>query len=131
MNRSRIIRRLGILVAVVWCAAMATAQHPATDSIDGDWTVTFTVQGQTVSGQMAFHAHGEKLSGTVETAHTGRGTLQGGAWLQEKISGICVFEKHPAIALAGELRDGKLAGTFQTEGMGGSWEAVRSGSAAP
>ena len=116
--------------AVLCWSVAALGQAAATDGIDGNWTVTFTVQGQTVSGQMAFHAQGEKLSGTVESAHTGRGTLSGGAWVHQKLSGICVFENHDAIAVAGELRDGKLAGTFETEGMNGTWEAVRAGAGA-
>ena len=131
MRSSRAMRAVCIAGAVLCWSLAAPAQPAAQNSIDGDWTVTFTVQGQTVSGEMAFHAHGEKLSGTVKTAHTGRGRLEGGAWIHEKLAGICVFEKHEAIALAGELRDGKLAGTFRTEGMGGTWEAVRSGVAAP
>ena len=117
------IRRMAI--AVLCCAFAALAQSAPGPSIDGDWTVTFTVQGQTVPGHMTFHADGDKLTGTVETEHTGRGTLQGGAWTHDKLTGICVFERHEAIALAGELRDGKLSGAFQTEGMNGKWEAQR------
>ncbi|HEV2278021.1 MAG TPA: hypothetical protein VGS02_07585 [Acidobacteriaceae bacterium] len=119
------MRAVAMAGAVLCWSVAALAQGAATDSIDGNWTVTFTVQGQTVSGQMAFHAQGEKLSGTVESAHTGRGILSGGAWMYQKLSGICVFEQHDAIALAGEMRDGKLAGTFETEGMNGTWEATR------
>jgi hypothetical protein len=107
-----------------------SVQKAAPDSINGTWTVTFTIQGQTVSGQMTFQADGEKLSGTVETEHTGHGTLKGGAWLQNKLSGIYVFESHQAIAIAGEFREGKLAGVFRTEGLDGKWEAVP-GSAQP
>ena len=133
VKRSRMMRAVAMAGAVL-CWSVAAVGQSATadsskdsskDSIEGNWTVTFTVQGQTVSGQMAFHAQGEKLSGTVESAHTGRGTLSGGAWMHQKLSGICVFEQHDAIALAGELRDGKLAGTFETEGMNGTWEATR------
>lgn len=128
---SSIVKTIGIWGAVLCCALVAIAQPAATDSIEGNWIVTFTIQGQTVQGQMAFHTDGDKLSGTVETAHTGRGTLQGGAWSHNKMTGICVFEKHEAIALAGELRDGKLAGTFRTEGMDGKWEALRANVAQP
>jgi len=126
---SRIVKTIGISGAVLYCALVVLDQPAAPASIEGDWTVTFTIQGQTVPGRMAFHADGDKLSGTVETTHTGRGTLQGGAWLQNKVTAICVFENHEAIALAGELRDGKLAGTFRTEGMDGTWEALRASAA--
>jgi len=119
------IRRIGIVVAVLCYALIAFAHRAAAGPIDGDWTVTFTIEGQTVKGQMTFHADGDELSGTVETAHTGRGRLQGGAWSHNKLTGIYVFENHEAIALAGELRDGRLAGTFRSEGMDGKWEALR------
>jgi hypothetical protein len=119
------IRRIGIAGAVFCCALIALAQQAGTAAIDGDWNVTFSIEGQTVSGQMTFHADRDELSGTMETAHTGRGRLQGGAWSHDKLAGIYVFEHHEAIALAGELRDGRLAGTFRTEGMDGKWEALR------
>lgn len=110
----------------------ASDQEAESDSINGPWTVTFTIQvsekqAQTVSGQMIFRADGEKLSGSVETQHTGPGTLNGGAWSHNKLSGIYVFESHEAIAIAGEFRDGKLAGVFRTEGLDGKWEAVPAG----
>ena len=115
------IRRIGIAGAVLCCALIALAQRAETGPIDGDWAVTFSIDGQTVSGQMTFHADRDELSGT------GRGRLQGGAWSHDKLAGIYVFEHHEAIALAGELRDGRLAGTFRTEGMDGKWEALRAG----
>lgn len=116
--------------AALCCSAIAPGQNAPvqdakSDSINGAWTVTFAIQGQTVSGQMTFQAHGEKLGGSVETKHTGQGTLNGGAWSHNKLSGIYLFEAHEAIAIAGELREGKLAGVFRTEGLDGKWEAVR------
>ena len=105
----------------------ASVQKTGPDSINGPWTVTFTIQGQTVSGQMSFQADGEKLGGSMETQHTGHGTLNGGAWSHNKLSGIYVFESHEAIAIAGEFREGKLAGVFRTEGLDGKWEAVPAG----
>ena len=129
MRHSTLTLRIAIACAGLWCCAVAVGQNAAdqnatTRSIDGDWTVTFTIQGQTVSGQMTFHADGEKLGGTVETNHTGTGKLNGGAWSHNKLSGIYVFESHEAIAIAGELREGKLAGIFRTEGLDGKWEAA-------
>lgn len=127
------ILRIAIACAALWCAVAlgqnATAhngkvQETTPGSIDGQWTATFTIEGQTVSGQMTFRADGEKLGGNLETKHTGQGTLNGGAWSHNKMSGIYVFESHEAVAIAGELRDGKLAGVFRTEGRDGKWEAV-------
>ena len=129
MRRNKVVVRIAIACVALCVTAIGLGQQATSNStansIDGKWTVTFTVQGQTVSGQMTFHAAGEKLGGNVETQHTGQGALMGGAWSHNKLSGIYVFEGHEAIAIAGELRGGKLAGVFQTEGMDGHWEAVR------
>ena len=135
MRRYKVLFRIATACAALWCSAIAPGQNGrgqstgtqneiTTESINGNWTVTFTIQGQTVSGQMTFETHGEKLGGSVETKHTGRGTLNGGAWSHHKVSGIYVFVSHEAIAIAGELREGKLAGVFRTEGLDGKWEAV-------
>ena len=117
------------MVCLVWAASSAALpQHEtaAEDSINGDWKITFTLPGgQSASGTIAFRVEGNRLTGTVETAHTGPGTLQDGKWDHGKFTTTCVFEKHESIALAGEFKDGKLAGTFHTEGMDGTWEAAR------
>ena len=124
MRRNKVLLGIAIVCAALWCCPIAPGQDATTGSINGNWTVTFTIQGQTVSGQMSFQASGEKLDGSVETKHTGRGKLNGGAWSHNKISGIYVFESHEAIAIAGEIREGNLAGVFRTEGLDGKWEAV-------
>ena len=139
MRRYNLLLRIVIVCAALCCCVVSVGQNGTDEklpvqnapvrkttpgSINGLWTVTFTVQGRNVSGQMTFRADGEKLDGTVDTQHTGQGTLHGGAWLQNKLSGIYVFESHQAIAIAGEFKDGKIAGVFETEGMNGIWEAV-------
>jgi hypothetical protein len=125
MKRNKLVLQIAIACAAFCCPAIVLGQHATTDSIDGKWIVTFTIQGQTVSGQMTFQADGEKLSGTVETQHTGRGVLNGGTWSHNKLSGIYVFAGHEAIAIAAEIRGGGLTGVFRTEGMEGKWEAAR------
>ena len=127
MRTGKVVLQIATVCAALCCTTIALDQPATTDSIDGAWAVTFTIQGQTVSGRMAFQTHGEKLGGSVETQHTGQGRLNGGAWSHNKLSGIYVFQQHEAIAIAGELRDGKLAGVFRTEGLDGKWEAVRAG----
>lgn len=118
---------IALASAALMCSAMALTQSgpEASSAINGKWTVSFTIQGQTVSGELAFHAQGEKLTGTVDTQHTGHGTLEDGKWTNNKLAATCTFEKHESIALAGELKDGELSGTFHTEGMDGVWQAVR------
>jgi len=127
MRHNKVLVEIAIACAALWYCPIALGQNATTDSLNGIWTVTFTIQGQTVSGQMSFQTHGEKLDGSVETKHTGRGKLNGGAWSHNKISGIYVFESHEAIAIAGEFKEGNLAGVFRTEGLDGKWEAVPTG----
>ena len=122
-------------IAAVVCSALALpyvvfgqqSPSPADQSIDGDWIITFQAQGRSVSGNLRFKSDGERLTGTVETTHTGPGTIQNGKWSQQKISATFVFEKHEAVVLEGELKvDGTLSGNYQTEDRTDKWQAVRS-----
>ena len=112
--------------ALLLAGAAAQPQHGSTTrkSLAGDWQVTFTIQGQTASGTMSFQKVKGKWTGTVDTAHTGHGTLRDLRWSHNKLTATCVFEKHESIALDGELKDGKLGGKFNTEGREGTWEAT-------
>ena len=112
---------------LILATSIALAQHgsQSSGSIAGEWHITFMVQGQTVPGTLVLAAEGEKLSGTVETQHTGPGRLQDGKFTASKLSATCVFERHESIDLTGELQGEKLVGTFRTEGREGKWEATR------
>ena len=57
--------------------------------------------------------------------HTGKGTITDGTFDDNKLICTLKFEKHEAIALTGEFKDDKLSGTFETEGMTGTWTGVR------
>ena len=111
--------------------AVAAQPDPATagNSIAGDWIVRFSVENQTVPGKMVLKMDGDKVTGTIETAHTGPGTVQDGKWSDGKLAATLVFEKHESIALTGGIPAGKnlkLEGQFSTEGRTGKWEAERS-----
>ena len=112
---------------LVLATSMAVAQQCSqpSGSIAGEWNITFMVQGQSASGILVLAAEGEKLTGTVETPHTGPGKLQDGKFAASKLSATCVFERHESIELMGELQGEKLVGTFRTEGREGKWEATR------
>ena len=121
-------------IAAVICSALALpfivfgqqSASPNDSSIDGDWVITFQAQGKSVSGNLHFKTDGERVTGTVETAHTGPGTVQNGKWSQQKISATLVFEKHEAVLLEGQLNgDGTLAGDYHTEGRTEKWQAER------
>jgi hypothetical protein len=121
-------------IAAVTCSALALpcvlfGQHnasPADLSIAGDWIITFQAQGHSVSGNLHLEADGKQLTGTIQTTHTGPGTVQNGKWSEQKLSATLVFEKHEAVALEGELKgDGRLAGDYRTEGRTEKWQAER------
>ena len=123
-------------IAAVICSALALPYlvfgqpSPSADatnqSIDGDWVITFQAGGKSVSGNLHFKTDGEQVTGTVETAHTGPGTVQNGKWIQQKISVTFVFKKHENVVLEGELKsDGTLAGDYHTEGRTEKWTAER------
>src|SRR3974390_24964 len=116
-----------VAFALLLATSMAVAQQGSqpSGSIAGEWHITFMVQGQTVPGSLVLAADGEKLTGTVETQHTGPGRLQDGKFAASKLSATCVFERHGSIDLTGELQGEKLVGTFRTEGREGKWEATR------
>ena len=116
---------------LILATSMAVAQQGSrpSGSIAGEWNITFMVQGQTVPGTLVLAAEGERLTGTVETQHTGPGKLQDGKFAASKLSATCVFDRHESIELMGELQGEKLVGTFLTEGREGKWEATRAAKA--
>jgi hypothetical protein len=71
-------------------------------------------------------ADGERLAGTVETGHTGPGTVENGKWSKQKLEATLVFKKHESVVLEGELKsNGTLAGNYTTEGRTETWQAER------
>jgi hypothetical protein len=112
--------------AIIFLFAVLTAsQASASSGIKGDWDVTFTIANQTVDGTISLDVDGKTLTGSVFTVHTGKGTITDGEFDGNKLSCTLKFEKHESIALSGEYKDDKLSGTFVTEGMTGTWTAVR------
>ena len=103
------------------------ANAPAVNnSVTGDWIIHFQAGKQNVSGNLHLEAAAEQLTGTIETAHTGPGTIQSGKWSNQKLSATCVFANHENVVLEGELKsDGTLAGKYTTEGRTETWNAER------
>ena len=121
------IRSVLSFAAIILVASFAAfASSPAASgSPKGDWDATFTIAGQSVDGTITLDVDGKTLTGTVYTEHTGKGTVTDGTFDGNKLNCILKFEQHESIALKGEFRDDKLSGTFDTEGMTGTWTAVR------
>ena len=130
------IKMIALMCGALGLASVVFAQHsppppspPTTSdhSITGDWIIHFQAGHQSVSGNLRLQADGDRIAGSVETAHTGPGTVQNGKWSNQKLSATLVFEKHESVVLEGELRnDGTLAGHYTTEGRTETWQADRS-----
>jgi hypothetical protein len=106
-----------------------TVQEPAA-GISGTWSATFTIAGQSVPVLLKFAEKDGVVTGTVESDHTGPGTINDGAWKDNWLNCTLKFEKHESIALSGKLKGEIFAGEFRTEGMQGTWEAKRGGTKA-
>jgi len=103
-------------------------QHKAAasgDSISGEWDATFYAMGQAAPFTLELKLEGHKVTGKVNSAHTGPGTISNGSWAENQLSMTLDFAKHESIAVTGSLKDGKLAGEFRTEGFVAKWEAKK------
>jgi len=109
-----------ILIALVALPGLSLPPENPT----GDWDVTCHIEGFTVPGKMSLKVQGEAVTGTVDTEHTGHGTIANGSWKDGKLSLTATFEKHESIVFSGTVKDGKIEGEFQTEGNTGQWTAV-------
>lgn len=96
------------------------------DKISGDWDGTVEAVGTKVAFKLNFKLEGEKLTGTVESGHTGAGTISNGTLKNGKLSFTADFAKHESISFKGELKDEKITGEYSTEGRVEKWSAVRS-----
>lgn len=129
--------RLGILVSLVlvmvfgvFCSVNRALpiQHNAADSgdlISGEWDATFYAMGQATSFALELKLQGDKVTGKVNSAHTGPGTVSNGSWAENKLSMTLDFAKHESIAVTASLKDRKLTGEFRTEGFVAKWEAKK------
>jgi hypothetical protein len=116
-------------VASLTCTRAAVLSHESSfdksDPISGEWDTTFKIAGATATATIKLKLEGEKVTGTVESEHTGPGTLSNGSWIDNKLTFTMDFAKHESIAATGSLKDDKLVGEFRTEGMQGTWEAKK------
>lgn len=126
MSNNKIIAVLCGALAVP-CLLLGQPNAPAVNqSVTGDWVIHFQAGKQSVSGNLHLEAEGERLAGTIETAHTGPGTIQDGKWSSQKLTATCVFAKHENVILEGALNsDGTLSGNYSTEGRTEAWHAER------
>jgi hypothetical protein len=126
------IRVIAVMCVVLGLRCVGFGQHhpppPTTreDSVTGDWIIHFQAGHQSVPGNLHLQTDHEQLTGTIETAHTGPGTIENGKWSNQKLNATFVFKKHESVILEGELKnDGTLAGKYSTEGRTETWQAER------
>ena len=59
--------------------SFAKSAHEA-DKISGDWEAKLEAFGTITEVKMNLKLDGEKVTGTVESGHTGAGTISNGIW---------------------------------------------------
>ena len=110
-------------------ASPAAAGSPSekNNSIAGDWVIHFQAGKISVAGKLHLALEGGHLTGTIDTEHTGPGTVQNGKWSNDgKLTATLIFERHESIVFEGRLKpDGTLAGKYQTEGRTDIWQAEK------
>jgi len=120
----------GLISFVRGTAQRATGVQEPAPGISGTWSATFSVEGQSVPVLLKIAEKDGVVAGTVESDHTGPGTINDGTWKDNALNCTLKFEKHESIALSGTLKGEIFAGEFKTEGRQGTWEAKRGGTKA-
>jgi hypothetical protein len=126
MRLERLVSLVLAAAFVVSCSvASAMPMRHNADSISGEWDATFYAQGQATPFTLELKLEGHKITGKVNSAHTGPGTISKGSWAENQLTMTLDFAKHESIAITGSLKDSKLTGEFRTEGFVSKWEAKK------
>lgn len=118
------IRRWGLITALALFVA-AGAATTAADPISGKWEGKFDAMGQIVPFTMSLTLAGDKVTGTLDSEHTGHGVARDGVWKDNAFSLTMDFESHQSIGFTGKPTKDGLTGEFKTEGFTASWTAVK------
>jgi hypothetical protein len=108
----------------VSAAKSATISHDP-DGITGEWDASLEAFGTITKVKIILDCDDHKISGTVESGHTGAGTISEGNCQDGKLNFVAKFSKHESVSFKGELKDGKLTGEYATEGRVSKWEATK------
>ncbi len=95
------------------------------DEISGEWEASLEAFGTITKVKMNLDCDDHKITGTVESGHTGAGTLSEGSCQDGKLSFTANFAKHESVSFKGELKNGKITGEYATEGRVSKWEATK------
>ena len=98
---------------------------PVRDSVSGEWEASFNVHGDSVPITLKLKLDGNRVTGTFESDHLGKGSLSSGSFEANRLS-FTLDGPHGLIEATGLLNAGKIAGDFKAgEGLGGKWEAQK------
>jgi hypothetical protein len=98
---------------------------PVQDAVSGEWDATLEAHGDSFPVTLKLKRDGNKVTGTFESAHLGRGSLSNGSFAANRLS-FTMDGPHGTIEVAGQLNAGKLAGEFHVgEEVLGKWEAKK------
>jgi hypothetical protein len=120
MTRKSLALMTALALTVALCVRLVAA-----DPFSGTWSGTFDAMGQMVPFTMTLAVDAGKVTGTVDSEHTGVGHSKDGVVKDGAFSMTMEFEKHQAIAFTGKATKDGLAGEFTTEGFTGKWTAAR------
>ncbi len=126
-------KALMIAVALIVAGISATPAEawqknkpkPKPDLIFGNWNTSLVAAGNsTFTLTMKLKLEKDKVTGNYESTHVGSGKISKGTWAANKLT-LTLETNHGPITLTGELKQGKLAGKFNSGPMQGTWQAGR------
>ena len=122
-----------ILMAIIAIPAMFALHHTPMssaaanhyeDAISGDWNLVLNNQGNTVDLKLKLKLDGESVSGNFESSTPlGNGAVSG-VWREGKFQAK-METSHATLTLTATMKNGKLAGDWDSGHMTGKWEATR------
>jgi len=104
--------------------AATTDNKKNSDGISGEWNASLIANDTNAGLTIKLNLAGSEITGTCESEHLGKGTIENGSWAENKIS-FSIKSTQATISFNGTLKDGRLAGDFSAGKMTGKWEATR------
>lgn len=112
------------LLSVVLAAVMLSACLLAADlHVAGNWDMTMDSPHGKLTGPLTLQQDGAKITGTYETEHTGKLTVNGKVDGEKLFLTMEVPGGNMTIIFDGTMDGDKLSGT--TKPLNGEWSAVR------
>jgi hypothetical protein len=112
------------LLSVVFALAMVSASLLAADAnVGGNWEMTMDSPHGKLTGPLVLEQDGTKITGTYETEHTGKLTINGTVDGDKILFTMEVPGGQMTVHFEGARDGDKLSGT--TKPLNGEWSAVR------